>query len=297
MIMDEDHFNRGLSKFDICARVGQVDATKAELNALQHSQCKAWTQAEIDTLTKSFSLLEEYLAAKGFSIPCPKEVIMIKTTMREEGNSGAYTRENQIYLGQSIFKARKDSNGKNLPSPTAASLCPLLAHELFHVLSRNDKKFKAEIYKTIQFTCLDHEIKFPADVWSNHISNPDISSYDSYATFTIQGQPQKCTMILMANKPYAGGTFFKYMQVALIPLDEEFKPVQQDGKTLVYGIEDATDFYDIVGRNTNYVINPEECLADNFAIAVTGNISPDKPLANPEIIERISEVLSHSQTK
>lgn len=292
LIMDEDAFNRGLSDFDICARVGQADATKAELNALQHSQVREWTQAEIDTLTKSAEILEAYLSAKGYSIPCPSEVIMIKTTMAEEGNSGAYTRENQIYIGQDALRPRKDKTGKKTAAPTAASLCPLLAHELFHVLTRNDRKFRTEMYKTIQFNCIDKEIKFPKDIWSMHISNPDISRYDSYATFTIKGEPKNCTMILLANRPYEGGSFFNYLKVALIPLDGEFKPVQEEGKTVVYGLEDAEDFLDKVGRNTQYVINPEECLADNFAIAVTSSEASLASLPNPEIITRISEILS-----
>lgn len=291
LIMDDDHFNRNLSDFDICSRVGQPDATKAELKALQHSQVRPWTQAEIDTLTRSAELLDAILADKGFTLPCPAEIVMIKTTMAEEGGGGAYTRENQIYIGQTALRPRKAANGKKSASPTAASLCPLLAHELFHVLTRNDHKFKEALYKVIQFTCLDKEIKFPDDIWSKHISNPDISLYDSYATFTINGQPQNCAMILIANKPYAGGSFFNYLQVALIPLDEEFKPIQQEEKTVVYSIADAEDFYDKVGRNTNYVINPEECLADNFAMTLVGSSS----IANPEILERISELLSHPQ--
>lgn len=297
LIMEDDHFNSGLSTFDICSRVGQKDATKAELKALQHAQVREWTKAEIDTLTRSAQLLEQKLSEQGFTIPVPAEVIMIKTTALEEGGSGAYTRENQIYIGQKALRSYKDQKGKQHPAPSAAELCPLLAHELFHVLTRNNRSFRSNMYKTIDFSCLDHEIKFADDIWSNHISNPDISSYDSYATFTIKGQQQNCTMILLANRPYNGGSFFNYLQIGLVPLDEQFVPMQQEGKTIVYGLDDAEDFYQKVGKNTGYVINPEECLADNFAIAVLG-FKPTvqmQELPNPEIIDKIKEVLRGSK--
>ena len=67
----------------------------------------------------------------------------------------------------------------------------------------------------------------------------------------------------------------------------------KDGKTVIYDLDDATDFYNLVGRNTGYVINPEECLADNFSIAVNGfQPSPRRQeLPNPEIVEKIREAL------
>lgn len=276
-IMDDDRFNRGLSKFDIHVRMNDPYASKAELKALQHAQCKAWTAAETALVKKAIAALEQSLNSKGFNLPMPKEVLLIKTTMAEELNAAAYTRENQIYLGQKVLRSPE--------------LSTLLAHELFHVLTRKNPAFKAEMYKAIGFTCLDHEIKFPKDLWDMRISNPDISAYDSYATFTIQGKKQNCTMFLYASAPYEEDTKLSdYLKVGLVPLDEEFQPLVADGKTVVYSVEDAEDFYDVVGRNTSYVINPEECMADNFAIAVMGQ-KPGQELPNPAIIEQICSVL------
>lgn len=61
------------------------------------------------------------------------------------------------------------------------------------------------------------------------------------------------------------------------------KPEQKDGKTQVYPISSASDFFEQVGRNTNYIINPEEILAENFAA-----IMLDKQQAKtPELYEKI----------
>jgi hypothetical protein len=45
--------------------------------------------------------------------------------------------------------------------------------------------------------------------------------------------------------------------------------------------------YEQVGRNTGYLIHPEEILADNFAVLFQ---KPPK-IASPEIIERIRRIL------
>ena len=162
-----------------------------------------------------------------------------------------------------------------------------MAHELFHLLTRTDHAFKAAMYQTIGFTVLDNEINFPAELIGKKISNPDISRYDSYATFTIQGIAQNCTMMIYTEKPYENGNLFDYLKIGLIPLNEEMIPLQQEGKTVIHDIEEATDFYTQVGKNTSYIINPEEILADNFAFTLTNK----SDIPNPEIIDRIKTVL------
>lgn len=89
------------------------------------------------------------------------------------------------------------------------------------------------------------------------------------------------------GKPYSNGSLFDYLKIGLVPLNEEMIPLQQDGKTIIYSLDDATDFYDQVGKNTSYVIHPEEILADNFALTLINKA--DVP--NPEIISRIKAVL------
>ena len=158
-ISAEDHYTRGLSPFDIDSRVGKVNASFQELKELQKAECREWTQAEIDTISKSFKIIERRLEEGGFNIPVPNEVILIKTTMREEGNAGAYTRENQIYVGSGVIGVRKRSDGTELPIPSAESLCSLMAHELFHVLTRNNLNFKSAMYRIIGFTRLENEMQ------------------------------------------------------------------------------------------------------------------------------------------
>ena len=45
------------------------------------------------------------------------------------------------------------------------------------------------------------------------------------------------------------------------------------------------DYFRQIGRNTSYIIHPEEVLADNFSMMVLGR----KEIPNPEIVEAIRE--------
>jgi hypothetical protein len=48
-----------------------------------------------------------------------------------------------------------------------------------------------------------------------------------------------------------------------------------------------------VGRNTQYIIHPEEILADNFALLVLG----ESKIPTPEILQKMREVLSRRKPR
>ncbi len=54
-----------------------------------------------------------------------------------------------------------------------------------------------------------------------------------------------------------GDSFFGCSTTALVPVD---------GSDIYYTPEQAENFDEIFGTNTDYVIDPEECMADNFGI-------------------------------
>ena len=105
----------------------------------------------------------------------------------------------------------------------------------------------------------------------------------------VDGEAQKCAMILYADKPYTSGNFFEYMTVGFVPYDEQMMPVQENGKTLIYPMEKIDNFYEKIGKNTSYIIHPEEILAENFVIAFTNASS----VPTPELKEKIRKILKN----
>ena len=66
----------------------------------------------------------------------------------------------------------------------------------------------------------------------------------------------------------------------LVPLDDLNSP---------FDIDEVSDFWDKMGRNTSYVAAPEECLADNFSYAIVYGLDGD--YESPQLIEAILEAL------
>ena len=277
MLSTPDKNTDNWGRFDIEARVGRKGATRSEMMDMLKRCTRDFTEADKDSLFKAFSIFDDSLSSKGLKLPLPKEFTLVKTTMEEEGGAAAYTRGNIICVSEDALK-----------KTPADRLAWLVAHETFHVLTRDNPDFRRAMYSVIGFTVLDKEISFSRDVTDRRISNPDVNRYDSYAMLTVDGVKSPYTMVIYSDSDYDGGSFFKYMKIGLIPLDGAFEPVRRDGKTVIVPLERAVDFYDQVGKNTGYVINPEECLADNFAIAICGT---NKPLPNPELSERIIKVI------
>ena len=97
-------------------------------------------------------------------------------------------------------------------------------------------------------------------------------------------------MTIYSDKPYNGGSFFQYMKAGFIALDDNLEPLKKDGKTIVYTIDDLDNFWEKVGKNTFYTIDPEEIMAENFRYAFLRN----QNMQSPEIIEKIKNIICDS---
>ena len=276
LITELDDYTRNWNQFDIDVRLQKPQGRKSALLQFAMDQTLNWSDEEKARISKTMKSLDTEIKKQKYNLEFPKEIVFVKTTQKEEGNAEAYTRMNWIAIGEEALKSSSDTDLKYL-----------VAHELFHLLTRQNANFKKDMYQIIGFEVAEKEILFPSDLAEIRISNPDISRYDSYGTFTIGGQKQYCTMVIYTDKPYNGNTLFDYMKIGLVPLNGEFIPVQKSGKTIIYSLDEAEDFYTQVGKNTSYVINPEEIMADNFAYTLIGK----KDLPNPEIIQKTQKVL------
>ncbi len=65
------------------------------------------------------------------------------------------------------------------------------------------------------------------------------------------------------------------------------KPLLLDNKPVMFRPKEVDGFFEQIGNNTNYILHPEETLANNFVFLITEK----KNLANPEIPENIKTTL------
>ncbi|MBN1950271.1 MAG: hypothetical protein JW801_03655 [Bacteroidales bacterium] len=276
LLTSEDSFTKSWSRFDIDSRMGKPNSSKAELLAFAGKQALDWTKEETDRIESVLKLLDERLTQNNLKIPLPNEIFLVRTSGKEEGGASAYTRANYI-----VFKANIVTS---LPEE---DLLRLISHELFHILSRNNEHFRKEMYSIIGFELMD-PVSYPESLQEFRITNPDATQTDSYIRLEAAGNAITCMMVLYAEKKYEGGNLFGYLKIGFLQLDPSYlKPLQLKGKPILYSFREVDGFFEQVGKNTHYLVHPEEILADNFAFALSA--APDLP--DPWVVERIMKVL------
>ena len=260
----EDAYTKGFSIFDIQSKSQKIDGTFQDWINLSSSSLLSWNEAEQTKIKSQLHYIDSIIQANHFQFKLPDEIVFIKSTMIHEGDAEGYTRGKCIVLKDDITNLKNEQ------------LRELLVHELFHVISRHDATLRRDLYKIIGFTICS-EIELTSDLKKIIISNPDAPFHDSYISLKIGELTKDCMMILYADKPYSGGSFFSYLNIGLVELtNKETKEIDlNNGKPIIHEIDKVENFFEQVGFNTNYVIDPEEVMADNFVYAILNNT--DKP--------------------
>lgn len=275
-----DEYLSGFSKCELQYKLNNKNGTIEELKEYGASQMLEYSDEEKEAIKKLIQDMETDLAKNKYTLPPTDEIVLIKSTQNEEGGSGAYTHKTHIYFGDYWIEGltSDDPEEKMWAKQT-------MWHELFHCLTRNNPDFRKKMYSIIHFTINDKDFEIPPAVYEKYISNPDVEHHNSYASFNINGEMKDCYTALIALKPYENvdDNFFDCMGTALVPID---------GSNTFYLPEDASNFWDVFGENTEYVIDPEECMAENFSYAMTYGLDGVE-YKNPEIIEAILEIVSN----
>ncbi|MCQ2014887.1 hypothetical protein [Clostridium butyricum] len=267
-----DYFDN-LTQNDLDYRTGKSGATLDEYKELVKKQGEDFTEEEKKVLGDTIARIQARFDEIGFDYPLKDEIVFVKNKMEDEFGATAYTHKNQIYLEGSNIEFMKDK---------VPLLDGVIAHELFHIISRNDPKLRQAIYSVFGFTITD-EPDFTPELSDMFASNPDVEKFDSYATFNINGKPTKAVVVTLL-KPYKDGQLLgDNMSPAIVPYDNP---------DTYYTIDQVSDFWDVFGENTPYVITTEEGIADNFTSAVIYGMD-GRGYKNPEIIQSILDVLAN----
>ncbi len=223
-------------------------------------------QRVIDTLAWLRNELEEH----GLRLPDPGEITFVKTTGQEAVGSAGYTSEGTVFLAWFTFSPEYYSD---------ESFRETVVHELSHCLSRLFPEYRQALYSLIHFTVLDEDIEVPEEIREQIIANPDVEHHNSCATFTINGERKDCYLVFLTDSVFekAGDNFFSGMYTGIVPLEG----------SKVYRVNEVDDFWEVVGENTDYVEDPEEAMASNFAFAITHLDNGYGSFKNPKILEGI----------
>ena len=274
-----DDFLRNLSPFDRSARLrtnGPV--TPEQFTEFVAGQILPWDANELPRLQQVSAVISNRLA--NWKLPLPPTVWLVKTTGDEEGDA-AYTR------GAAIVLPVSDTTKE------PAELESILLHELFHVLSRQNPKLRDALYAQIGFLPCG-PVELPTDYAARKLTNPDAPIIEHQLKGRVGDRDIHVMPVLFSRESSyrAGDTrpFFAYLEFRLMEIAQmagDWQVVLRAGQPVFNQPAEVGNFFEQIGRNTQYIIHPEEVLADNFVLLMQGK--QDAP--NAEIPTRMAETL------
>lgn len=278
-VASDDDFVRSLSRFDLQCRLQSADEpTVDRWREFTQGEVRAWEAGQAARVSQSIERLRKRL--KRLTLPLPGTVLLVRTTGKEEGNA-AYTRGAAIILPDKVLAYQPDA------------LDRLLAHELFHIMSRHERTLRSNLYAMIGFQVCP-PIALPPSLAPRKITNPDAPLVDCYIELADGAKTYVAAPVLYASKKEydakAGGTLFNYLTFRLLVIEKRdgaWQSVMMGDQPVVIDHKSLPAYYDKVGKNTQYIIHPDEILADNFVHLVMESTN----LATPQIVDRMGRVL------
>lgn len=273
-----DRFTRSLSRFDLQFRLSTGRAASSEdLLQFAADQVVRWEDSDRTKLAGIVASVRERFAP--LRLPLPKTILLIQTTGKEEMNF-AYCRRNAIIFPQKYVAYRP------------RQLEAIFVHEVFHILSSHNEPLRHSLYKLIGYQPCP-EIALPQDLAERKITNPDGPSLRYYIEVQSGDARYKAVPLIFAKSRYdvdAEVAFFDYMQFRLLavnPGDDAWEVLLRDQEPVLLDPQQTPSYHEQIGKNTNYIIHPDEILADNFMHLVMQT----KDLPTPRLLEQMRKVL------
>ena len=278
-ITRQDIFVKAMSAFDRQIRM-QTDknVSYVQWKKFAEAQVLDWKKEEVEKISDVAKVLRKQL--EKFNLPLPKDIRLVKTSGREEANA-AYCRGNASVLPLKVL--RRGSR----------SLQRVFIHELFHVMSSHNPVLRKSMYAIVGFKPCN-PITMPKTLAHKRITNPDAPTIDYYMKITDAGVTRAIVPVLYANKDKydtkRGGNLFQYLVFRLMVIEKKkdrWQPLLKDGRAIVVKPKTSRSYMKQIGSNTNYIIHPDEIMADNFVHLVKGT----KRLKSPQIVKRLGKLL------
>ena len=271
----KDRWANQLSDFDLGARQKTAEPTSLkEFLDFAADAGRDWTALEKTNWTEVVDKLSDAMGGLNLRMPT---IDLVKTSGEEELGAAGYTRRNAIMLSQSVTA---------LPTTDPRRAYFLLAHEVFHVLSRTDPLLRDDLYALLGFKNVDG-FEYPAELEDRRLSNPDAFEY--LHTLTVQSGSESVDVmpviqsLLPLNEVIQLPNFFDALDIVLLSVDAGTGEALRDGNgDLIKYNFGNTNWIPLMLRNSSFIIHPEEILADNFATLMEWRSDGVLPPANPD---------------
>lgn len=275
-----DDYVRATGAFERSASLRTAETVDEErFIAAMRDTALAWSEEEERAFASLLPRLERFVLPMRWKSPWP--VLLLKASDRLM-DGFPHTRGNAIVLQERMLKPA-------LSDPQ--SLAYLMAHELFHVLSRGDAALQEELYAAIGFrSCA--AVDMPATLAGLRLTNPDAPESRHAITVRWRGENVEALPFVHFRSENVNprSSFSGQVRTSWLPVERRNGRCSARDERLA--LDALEGFYEQVGRNTEYLIHPEEILADNFALLflAAGSENPPK-IRSPEVLERVRRIL------
>jgi hypothetical protein len=277
-----DDYVRATGELERSATLRTAETVNEERFAARMAdQARAWNGSEQRLLEPLLARLERFVSGTKWRRPAP---ILIVKASDELLEGSPHTRANAIVLPEGEL------------SRGPGNLAYVLAHELFHVLSRADAALREELYAAIGFRpCARVEMTEP--LRRLRITNPDaVESRHAVQVRVGDRATEALPFVHLPAREFDPRAGF----IALLTVS--WLPVQRSGERCVVAPgspslrpEQLEGLYEQIGRNTEYTMHPEEILADNFALLFFSSGSDTPPqVPSPEVLQRMKRIMGIS---
>lgn len=279
LLAARDEFALALSPLDRQLRLQTADEVSIERwLEFTAGEARDFSEAEVQRVKAAVEGVRERIGK--FRLQLPDKIVLVRTTGKEEGNA-AYTRQAAIILPEKVLAYPREQ------------IESLLLHELFHLISRHDPALRTKLYAIVGFRPTSR-IELPDSWEARRITNPDAPHVDCYIELEIENRTLLAAPLLYGTPPkydaQRGGSLFDYLTFKLLVLRKEGErlvPELKDGRPVVIDPRGIDDFARQIGKNTNYIVHPDEILADNFVLLAGGR----KEVPTPRILEEMAKQL------
>ena len=287
-IQKTDDFVTNFSPFDLQSRLHSSSATIEDYFAFVAQHILSWDEESIQSMTSTIDNINTKCIDQLKLLTFPSRILVILTDGKDENNAAYCRNANVIIVPKIMIRSRQ--------------IRTIFVRELFHIWSKWNPNLgiRDELYASIGYHKIPvgTPLKFPSHLSLIKINNPDVPIVMKYyinlrkQDDEISQKTYKCTLILHASRPFDANfstNFFHYLVATTLILgDNTYEPLQP----LEYLPYDAaSNFYDQIGNDTNYIIHPGEILADNFVLWMMANENPSK-LKTPAVVNNMNKIIS-----
>lgn len=219
----------------------------------------------------------------------PDSIALIKIDPIHYGESVYYTREDAIIIPYDVLEPFHSD-----------VFMEVMIHEIFHIYSRNQIGGKRkDLYDIIHFEERRDVLRVDGAIQKRILLNPDGIAFNWFLRDTTDdGYAMELVPVIVAKEEAnEQHSFFSNLELRffkILPLLNYDMITMEEYLT----VDEIPGFDQKVGDNTDYIIHPDEILADNFILAVLSQedetILDELSPRGKEIVEALIRILKET---